>query len=246
MKQKKQKNYWVAGRIVAVLFWVALGWSCSPDETLVPLPNQPGSGSVQDSTSTATTDTTSTSSSTPPDTTSTTPSGNVTFKDAMLAEINFARTKPADYANQRLKSDYNSGTDNGAYNDLTSRSAVNALALNDLLTSSATKYAKYMADHNVFGHTENGTPQSRAQAEGYTGSVGENIAAGSYPSYNAESDPNGAAIAFVKLLIIDTGISGVGHRKNILNSSYKVVGIGFYRNTASKFQNYLVQDFGTK
>lgn len=243
MKQKKQKNYWVAGRIMAVLFLVALGWSCSTDDSLVPLPNQPGSGSVQDSTSTATTDTTSTSSS---GSTTTPTSGSVTFKDAMLAEINFVRTKPADYANQRLKSEYNSGTDNGAYNDLTSRSAVNALTLNDLLTTSATKYAKYMADNNVFGHTENGTPQSRTEAEGYTGSVGENIAAGSYPSYNAESDPTGAAIAFVKLLIIDTGISGVGHRKNILNGSYRVVGIGFYRNTASKFDNYLVQDFGTK
>ena len=243
MKQKKEKNYWGAGRIMAVLFWVALGWSCSPDDSLVPLPNRPGNGN--DSTSTATTDTTSTPTS-KPDTTSTPPSGSVTFKDAMLAEINFARTKPADYANQRLKSDYDAGTDNGAYTDLTNRSAVNALSLNEKLTTSATKYAKYMADNNVFGHTQNGTPQSRAQAEGYTGSVGENIAAGSYPSYNAAADPQGAAIVFVRLLIIDKGISGVGHRKNILNGSYLVVGIGFYRNTASRYDNYVVQDFGTR
>ena len=243
MKQKQEKSTLVAGRILAVLFFVALGWSCSTDNSLVPIPNQPGNGNVQDSTSTATTDTTSTSTS---GSTTTPTSGYVTFQDAMLAEINLARTQPVKYATQRLTGEYNSGTDNGAYNDLISLSAVSALTLNDLLTTSATKYAKYMADNNVFGHTENGTPQSRAQAEGYTGSVGENIAAGSYPSYNADSDPNGAAIAFVKLLIIDTGISGVGHRKNILSSSYKVVGIGFYQNTASKFDNYLVQDFGTK
>ncbi len=167
------------------------------------------------------------------------------FAKAMLAEVNFARTQPAEYAEQRLKSAFNSGEDNGAYNDIKSRSSVGALKLQSQLCSAAQKYAKYMADHNVFDHNADGTPSSRCKAEGYKYYAAENLAAGGFPEYNAKDDAEKAAKAVVRDLIIDEGVSSLGHRNNIMNGTHKKLGVGFYRNTGSKYKNYVVQDFGS-
>ena len=167
------------------------------------------------------------------------------FQQYMLDEINFARTKPAEYTESRLKAFNDHSTDNGSYQYLKNLTPVTALSFSNALNQSATKYAVFLANNNLIGHDADGTPLSRAIREGYTGSLlGENIAGASDNLFNATLNPQSAAIGFVSLLIIDDGVADFGHRLIMLNSKYKIVGIGFGRNTASIYINYRVQDFG--
>ena len=166
------------------------------------------------------------------------------FQKSILDEINNIRTDPSGYAETRLKSYYDSSTDNGAYTDIKSRNAVGSLELQDQLCSAASKYAQYLAEDNVFGHYENGSPAERCEAEGYDYYSGENIGAGSYSYYNAEDDPVTAAEEFVVMWVIDMNVDGVGHRENIMSSTHKKLGAGFFRDTNSTYENYAVLDFG--
>ncbi len=164
----------------------------------------------------------------------------------MLDEINFVRTTPLKYADTRLIDQYNSQTDNGAYLDLSDQEELTPLVLNLKLTLAADKYAQFLAINNLFGHTEDGTPSERCKREGYENYSGENIAAGSYSYFDIESDPEAAAIQFMIMWIIDEGVEGVGHRKNILSSYHESVGIGFHNDLKSTYVNYSVQDFGSE
>ena len=167
-----------------------------------------------------------------------------TFQNELLDEVNYVRTSPADYAETRLLSYYQAGTDNGAYLDIGSRDALGSLEIENRLCSAASKYAEYLADNNVFGHYEDGTPGERCEREGYSYYSGENIAAGSYSYLNGQEDAETAAIEFVLMWIIDEGVPGVGHRENIMNESHTHMGAGFVHNTSSDYINYAVQDFG--
>lgn len=171
---------------------------------------------------------------------------NSAFSNAVLTEINFARTKPKEYAQTRLQAYKDTNSDNGAYAELMSKTPLNALSIQPELNQSSQKYAEYLATNNVFGHNEKGTPESRVKAEGYLNYSGENIAAGGYDVYNASLDPKRAAEQFVLLWIIDEGISGVGHRVNIFNTIHKKMGIGFFHKDSSTYKNYAVQAFGSK
>lgn len=167
------------------------------------------------------------------------------YQRDVLAEINLVRTNPAGYAAKRLAKESGNGTDNGAINELKRHAGLNPLRLNDKLCLAADNYARFMAQHNVFGHNENGTPFTRIKETGYSFHVaGENIAAGSLDALDASASPKQAAIAFVKQLIIDSGIKDVGHRKNILNPYFKELGVGYFRKSGSHYVNYTVQDFG--
>jgi len=167
------------------------------------------------------------------------------FQQSMLDEINLARTNPALYAEQRLKSDKGNSTDNGSYDYLVNLTPVGSISFCNCLNESAINYAQYLSEKNVMGHNEDGTPLKRAMSEGFVGtSVGENIAAASGDSFNSTIDPKSAAVGFVRIMIIDAGVDDLGHRLTILNSKYKTVGIGFSHNSASTYVNYNVQDFG--
>ena len=167
------------------------------------------------------------------------------FRNYMLDEVNFARTRPADYAEMRLKMDKENNADNGAYRFLKKKSPVSALALQEILNSVALKYAILLAKKKQLSHVADGTPFTRMRKAGYRGSsMAENIACGSEPKYNALTNPQSSAIEFVKMLIIDTGIKDVGHRVNLLNPVYKSIGFGFGYNPLSSCVNFIVQDFG--
>lgn len=168
------------------------------------------------------------------------------FQQKMLEEVNFARLNPAGYAEERLKGAYETKTDNGAYQDLKKRSAVGELTLQQQLCTAATKYALYLAQNNAWGHREQGTPQSRAEAAGYSDWSGENIAGNTRDTFNAEQEPESAAIQFVQQLIIDEGVPGVGHRVNIMNPVHRKLGAGFGRDLSSNLINYTVQEFGSQ
>lgn len=163
------------------------------------------------------------------------------FEEETLSEINFMRTQPAVYAEQRLVDEYNAGTDEGAYNALKSAPAVEKLQWNSALLQAARVYAQYMADNDHFDHydKQGRSPGDRAKAAGYEYGAGENIAAGSSPSRNANENPAEAARIFVEQFAMSEG-----HRNNIMNGSYKVLGIGFGRNVSSTYDNYTAQKFG--
>jgi uncharacterized protein YkwD len=168
------------------------------------------------------------------------------YQMAVLSEVNFARTDPAAYAQQRLAGEFRMKKDNGAYSQLLKTKALPALNLNPLLTRAADSYAKFLAEKNRMGHNERGTPFKRMEEEGYSyKAAGENIACGSFPGMNADETPEEAAVIFVKQWIVDSGVPSLGHRKNILSPLFTEIGVGFGRNPRSAYVNYTVQDFGS-
>lgn len=167
------------------------------------------------------------------------------FQQLMLEEVNFARTNPQGYAESRLKNAYSNGTDNGSYTFMKKVVPVSSLSFNNALNISAGNYAQFLADKNLMGHNQDGTPLKRAVTVGFTGSsIGENIAASTSEAYNGMADPGLAAVNFVRLFLIDTGVANLGHRMTMMNASYSTVGIGYSHNILSTFVNYTVQDYG--
>ena len=84
-----------------------------------------------------------------------------------------------------------------------------------------------MAANDYFDHTsqDGRGPTERAAEQGYEGGVGENIAAG-YP--DAES-------------VMEGWMNSEGHRANILNCDYDVLGVGVADRDGTL---YWVQNFG--
>ena len=179
------------------------------------------------------------------DTASQIPGDITVFQQSMLDEINLARTDPVGYAEQRLENARKDSVDNGSYSYMKNLSPLSPLSFNNSLNLSASNYALFLAEKNLMGHDLNGTPMKRAINVGFTGSsIGENIAASTGDSYNSGADPKTAAIYFVRIMIIDSGVTDLGHRLTMMNTKYSTIGIGYSRNTASTFVNYNVQDFG--
>jgi len=109
------------------------------------------------------------------------------------------------------------------------------LTLNSKLNNSAQAHSEDMALHDFFGHkgSNNSSMGDRAKASGYKFSrLGENIAAG----YATPED------------VVQGWMNSPGHRANILNPSYREMGIGYYylaNDTGNVNQNYYwTQDFG--
>jgi uncharacterized protein YkwD len=158
-----------------------------------------------------------------------------TFQDYCLKELNFARTKPSEYAEIRLSGE--------SYDYFKSLSPTTALSLNSTLNLSATDYAVLLSNKGILSHDLSGKPNDRVKAFGYEYDVTENIAGASPDRFNAVLNPEQSAIEFVKALIIDEGNPFLHHRKAILNPDFKVVGIGFARNPSTLYVNYTVQHF---
>jgi len=116
------------------------------------------------------------------------------------------------------------------------RAKVNLVALtkNSVLTSSAQKYAQYMADSNFFSHDgkDGSTFITRNKAAGYTNYtwMGENIAAGQGTAQQAMND----------------WMKSPGHKANILHTKAKEIGVGYATNNSSNYKKYWAQEFGAK
>lgn len=99
-------------------------------------------------------------------------------------------------------------------NDERTKAGCAALTLDGSLTAAATAHSLDMATQGYFSHTGlNGSnPGDRARAAGYNGGgIGENIAAG-YGSAEA---------------VMAGWMNSSGHRANILNCGYRVLGVGY-------------------
>ncbi|GAB3872846.1 CAP domain-containing protein [Terrabacter terrigena] len=104
-----------------------------------------------------------------------------------------------------------------------------ALVSDARLARAAQAHSADMAKRRYFSHTslDGRTFVQRIRAQGYTGTrLGENIAAG----YRT---PSSVMAAWMK---------SPGHRANILNCSYKAIGVGYA--SGGPYGAYWTQDFG--
>lgn len=158
-----------------------------------------------------------------------------TPQEVYLSElVNRARANPQ-AEGLRLGVDLTAGLSSGEAARLV---AQEPLALNRFLTQAARAHSQDMATRNFFDHTnpDGLSPTQRAQAAGYGGTAGENIAAG-YASVDA------AHLAWMQ---------SVGHRKNVLSlhanfdSSfhYDEFGPGLALGAGGAYNNYYTQNFG--
>ena len=159
-------------------------------------------------------------------------------EQAVLELINRARANPL-AEGTRLGIDIKEG--------LSAQEASNVgvrppLAMNKILLGAARAHSQDMWTRAFFAHTnpDGKSPDQRVTAAGYNWtSFGENIATGS----------NHSAADLEDILMIDAGVTGRGHRKNLLDiiSSFKEIGVGFYSGSsanAMNYKNFLTQDFG--
>ncbi|MGB7274298.1 MAG: CAP domain-containing protein, partial [Geitlerinemataceae cyanobacterium] len=142
----------------------------------------------------------------------------------MLEMVNRARENPQAEADRLLGGDLNEGLASGTI----STAAKQPLAFNLNLNAAAEGHSQWMLDNNVFSHTgANGSSSGTRMADAgypFTGGWGrgENLAwKGTTGSVNFTQ----FVINNHDNLFVDDGVAGRGHRKNLMNASYREVGI---------------------
>lgn len=103
-----------------------------------------------------------------------------------------------------------------------------ALRTESKLTTAARRHSADMVKYNFFSHTgsDGSTFTVRAARAGYSAASAENIAWG-WPTAK---------------VVVDQWMNSAGHRANILNCSYKAVGVGVAKKADGT--PYYTQDFG--
>jgi uncharacterized protein YkwD len=157
------------------------------------------------------------------------------LEEGVLQEMNLARTKPASYARflEKLRTTYR-GKEmvrgnvrivtkegvkavNEAIRFLRRQKPLPPLKHSPGLAAAAAQLAAEQSRSGELGHTgrETGGMETRIERHGtWGGSIGENICYGC-------SDPRD----MVMQLIVDVGVPGRGHRKNIFNGAYRETGV---------------------
>lgn len=118
------------------------------------------------------------------------------------------------------------------------------LAMNKILLQIARTHSQDMYTNAFFSHTNSAgkDPFQRMADAGYTyTTAGENIATGTSLT----------AAGLEDLLMVDSGVSGRGHRVNLLDiksSVFREIGIGYHAGStanAQGYKNFITQDFGS-
>ena len=106
----------------------------------------------------------------------------------------------------------------------------NALAPQPQLTQAALAHTNDMVTNNVFDQvgSDKSTPETRAKAAGYNGSVDENIGAGS----NAVQE------------IVDAWMNSPEHCSIIMDPANRTIGISYAHRTGTEFEHYWSTMFG--
>lgn len=168
-------------------------------------------------------------------------------------ELNFARTRPAEYADTiltpklsrfngnmyRMDNGVNLITNEGAaavreaIGELKTQRPLPPLSLDTALSKASALLADHQAHTNEIGHVGPGDMQmgERISRYGKWGvTIGENCGYGS-----------NTAREIVAQLIIDDGVPSRGHRKNIYNGAFRVVGVAY--RTGGAYGSVCVMDF---
>lgn len=148
--------------------------------------------------------------------------------EAVLGELNFARAHPADYADELRREarsaaygDYSgsAGEDPDAVEEaidfLERQPPLAPLERDSRITAAAREHAMAQGSRGGVGHGAAGDLGRRLRAKGvWAGISAENISYG-------HDEPR----AVVRQLIIDSGVAGRGHRRNIFTRDYRAAGV---------------------
>lgn len=167
---------------------------------------------------------------------------DIAFNQELLKEHNYVRTKPKEYAEKVLKpamanySDKTKTVAQGLYDQLVKMEPVGKLELDETLQKAAQWFADDHARSGKTGHI--GSDGSRMdqridRAGGEFRTMAENC---SYELADARDVMLG--------LLIDEGIPGFGHRKNILNPAYSHMGAGKSSREGVPYGTAIVIDYG--
>ncbi len=144
------------------------------------------------------------------------------YEQLFLELINRARANPSAEA-ARYGISLNEGLPAGKI----PTTAVQPLAMNNSLQSSIQGHLQDMINNDFFSHTgSNGsTIQTRINGSGYTGwtTIGENLV---FRASTGTLNTEATVIQEHQDLFVDAGISGRGHRLNILNPNFEETGSG--------------------
>jgi uncharacterized protein YkwD len=157
-------------------------------------------------------------------------------EQAVLDELNYVRTRPSDYAATVLptyRNAANAAAADAAVAELKATGALPVLSLAAGLCRAARDHVADQGPRGTTGHTgsDGSSPFERMDRYGaWGGTAGENIAYG----YETARD-------IVAALVIDQGVAGAGHRKNILNLAFTKAGIAL--GDHSVYGSMCVQDF---
>ena len=144
-------------------------------------------------------------------------------------------------ASAAVTQDYMNAVAKQVFNIMNSERAANhlpALRLNTLLMRSARKHNQRMARYNTMSHQLPGELSlgARITAEGYRWrAVGENVA------WNTEMNMAGAY--YLQKIMYGERYPNDGHRRNILSSTYRDVGVDIYVDF-THHKIWLTEDFG--
>ncbi|MDI3322009.1 CAP domain-containing protein [Pinibacter soli] len=158
----------------------------------------------------------------------------------VLYWVNVVRVHPREFYDKYVASyASNNGKANSANvrslkNELYKASPVTPLIVISTLNQTSKNHATDLARHQQFSHSSSdGTTFSRRMAKaGIPGPCAENM-------YNGGD----AALDAVITLLIDEGVPGYGHRRNLLNKNARLIGVAFIPYNSGSF--ILVQDFVT-
>lgn len=159
----------------------------------------------------------------------------------VLAEVNLARTQPAIYAQllaERVATGRNrasAGATREAVNFLRKAQPLAPLAWSEGISSAALAHVLDTGPRGRVGHsnTRGESPWKRMTRFGqWTGSAAENI------SYGMRD-----ARGIVVQLIIDEGVPGRGHRRNLFGPNFRVVGVA--TGSHARYGTMCVMDFAS-
>ncbi|MBO9708600.1 MAG: CAP domain-containing protein [Caulobacter sp.] len=138
--------------------------------------------------------------------------------DAVLDEINFARTRPADYARDLERGmgyGENAADVEEAIDFLQRQRPLPPLEADQRIAAAAQAHASAQGRRGDVGHGPAGSLGQRLRQNGVWASLSaENISYG----YDDPRD-------IVRQLIVDSGVPGRGHRKNIFTGAYRSAGV---------------------
>ncbi|HEX5380116.1 MAG TPA: CAP domain-containing protein [Phenylobacterium sp.] len=139
--------------------------------------------------------------------------------DAVMAELNFARTHPSDYARELRETDDVGAEDPEAVDEaiafLRRQSPLPPLRSDNRLAAAAMAHTAIQGPQGRVGHDGSGGLGPRLQRHGvWAGLAAENISYG-------YRDPRDV----IRQLVVDSGVPGRGHRTNIFGRAFQAAGV---------------------
>ena len=158
------------------------------------------------------------------------------FELSIIAEVNLMRSNPREYAEKYIKPLINSRSSSywtSCVRDMSAISSLGTLEYAEGLYKMAKAHSSTQGKTRETGHDRTNGSDFSSELNKYGKSysyAGENI------SYGAET-----ARDILIQLLVDDGVSSLGHRKNLLSKEFTAVGISY--DTHKAYRHMCVMDF---